>query len=73
MRHKDNHDVTRPGSACVGCEPDKTPMERDYPTICEWTRHGAVSTAALEAELRKALGWVSGKDVVLLPRGYEVG
>jgi hypothetical protein len=35
-----------------------TPMERDYPTICAWTRHRTVSTEALRDELEKALAWI---------------
>lgn len=48
----------------------KTPMEQDYPTLCEWVRHGCVNTDHLEKELRAALAWVSDRDVVLLPKTF---
>lgn len=32
-----------------------TPMEQDFPVICKWVRHSAVSIDALRAELQKAL------------------
>ena len=41
---------------------DKTPMERDYPTICKWTRHQTVSTEALRDELEKALAWLDAGE-----------
>ena len=42
----------------------KTPMERDYPTICAWTRHQTVSTDHLRNELERALAWVEGGAAV---------
>ena len=59
---------------CPECEPETaaarvrdlcrehaaTPMERDFPTICEWVRYGCVSADRLEAELRRALDLVGG-------------
>lgn len=41
----------------------QTPMERDYPTICEWVRHGGVRTDDLVRELKAALGWLSDGTV----------
>lgn len=39
-------------------EHSKTPMERDYPALCEWVRHGCVRLDNLRDDLRRALAFV---------------
>lgn len=39
-----------------------SPMEQDYPTICEWVRHGCVRVDNLRLELQKALDFIVDTD-----------
>lgn len=36
-----------------------TPVEEDFPTICEWVRHGCVRADDLRDELLKALTYIT--------------
>lgn len=51
----------------------KTPMEENYPTICEWVRHGAVNTEHLRKELLKALSMLGSRRVALVWINDRVG